>query len=42
MTIMKKIYKQEMLESMWRKWSPPALLVGMLDTATMENGMAVP
>jgi len=24
-----KIYKQSVLERVWRKWSPPTLLVGM-------------
>ena len=28
MAIIKKIYKQ-MLESVWREWNPPTLLVGM-------------
>ena len=38
-----KIYKQQMLERVWRKGSPLALLVGMqIDTATMENSMEVP
>ena len=38
-----KIYKQKMLERMWRKGNPPALLVGMyIDTATMENSMEIP
>ena len=32
-----------MLEKVWRKGNPPALLVGMqIDTATMENSMVVP
>ena len=35
-----KIYKQLMLERVWRKGNPLALLVGMyIDTATMENSM---
>ena len=29
MAILKKIYQQEMLESLWRKGNPLALLVGM-------------
>ena len=29
MAIIKKIYKQQMLESVWRKGNSPALLVGM-------------
>ena len=37
-TIIKKIYKQKMLERMWRKENPRAQLVGMkIDTATMED-----
>ena len=32
-----------MLEGMWRKGNPPALLVGMeAGTTTMENSMEVP
>ena len=32
-----------MLESLWRRGNPVALLVGMqIDTATMENSMEVP
>ena len=32
-----------MLETVWRKGNPLALLVGMsIDTATMENSMEVP
>ena len=43
MAIVKKIYKQEMLEKMWRKGSPPALLVGMQIGATaVENSMEDP
>ena len=43
MTIIKKIYKQEMLGRVWRKGNPLALLVRMsIDTATMENCMYVP
>jgi len=34
---------QPMLERAWRKENPFALLVGMqTDTATMQNGMAIP
>ena len=37
-----EIYKQQMLERVWRKGSPLALLVRMeIDTATMENSMEV-
>ena len=36
----KKIYKQSMLEKLWRRGNPLALLVGVqIDTATMENSM---
>ena len=28
-TVIKKIYKQQMLEMVWRKSNPPTLLVGM-------------
>ena len=32
-----------MLESLWRRGNPVALLVGMqIDTATMENSMEIP
>ena len=42
MAIIKKLYKQLMLERMWRKGNPPALLVGMrVIIATMENYMEV-
>ena len=35
-----KIYKQYMLERVWRIKDPPALLVGMqIVTASVENGM---
>ena len=38
-----KIYKQQMLERVWRKGNPLTLLVGMyLDTATLENSMEIP
>ena len=37
------IYKQSMLEKMWRKGSPPAFLVGMkIGSDTIENHMKVP
>ena len=37
MAIIKKIYKQCMLERVWRKGKPPVLLVGMqTDTATWK------
>ena len=32
-----------MLEQVWRKGNPPALLVGIhIDTATMENSLKIP
>ena len=32
-----------MLESLWRRGNPVALLVGVqIDTATMENSMEIP
>ena len=35
-----KVYKQEMLERVWRKGNPLTLLVGMqTSTATMENSV---
>ena len=38
-----KVYKQQMLESVWRKGNPLTLLVGILiGTTTMENSMEVP
>ena len=38
-----RMYKQQMLERVWRKGNPLALLVEMsIDTATMENSMEVP
>ena len=38
-----KDYKQQMLESMWRKGNPLTLLVGMqTSTATMENSVEIP
>ena len=43
MVIVKKIYKQEMLERVWRKGSAHELLVGMeIDTATREDRMVIP
>ena len=37
------IRKEQMLERVWRKGNPLALVVGMyIDTATMENSMEVP
>ena len=43
MAIIKKIYKKKMLEGVWRKGNPLALLVGMsIDIATRENSMEVP
>ena len=39
----KQVNKQQMLERMWRKWNPSALLVGMQTGATiMENSMEFP
>ena len=38
-----KIYKQYMLERVWRKRNPLTLLVGMqTSTATMENSVEIP
>ena len=38
-----KVYKQYMLERVWRKGNPLTLLVGMqTSTATMENSMEIP
>ena len=38
-----KVYKQQMLERMWRKGNPVTLLVGMkTSTATMENSVEIP
>ena len=38
-----KVYKQQMLERVWRKGNPLTLLVGMqTSTATMEYGMEIP
>ena len=43
MAIIKKIHKQQVLERVWRKGNPPALLVGMkIDTATVEDSMDIP
>ena len=37
-----KIYKQSMLERVWRKGNPLTLLVGMqTSSATMENSMEI-
>ena len=42
MAIIKKVYKQYMLDRVWRKGNPVALLVGMeIDTAAMENSMEI-
>ena len=36
----KKVYKQQMLQRVWRKGNPPTLLRGMqTDTATRETNM---
>ena len=41
--IIKKSTNNLMLEGVWRKGNPPALLVGMYTGAgTMENSMEVP
>ena len=38
-----KVYKQQMLERVWRKGNPLILLVGMkTSTATMENSVEIP
>ena len=38
-----KVYKQQMLERVWRKGNPLPLLVGMqTSTATMENSVEIP
>ena len=38
-----KVYKQQMLERVWRKGNPLILLVGMqASTATMENSVEIP
>ena len=43
MAAVKKIYKQQMLERVWRKGNPLTLLVGMqTSTATMENSVEIP
>ena len=43
MAAIQKVYKQEMLERMWRKQNPLKLLVGMQSTtATMKNSVEVP
>ena len=38
-----KVYKQQMLEMVWRKGNPLTLLVGMQTSiATMENSVEIP
>ena len=38
-----KVYKQQMLERVWRKGNPLTVLVEMqASTATMENSMEIP
>ena len=38
-----QVYKQEMLERVWRKGNPLTLLVGMqTSTATMDNSVEIP
>ena len=38
-----KVYKQQMLERVWRKGNPLTLLVGMqTSTAAMENSVGIP
>ena len=37
-----KVYKQQMLERVWRKRNPLTLLVGVQSTATMENSVEIP
>ena len=38
-----QVYKQQMLERVWRKGNPLTLLVGMqTSTATMENSVEIP
>ena len=38
-----EVYKQKMLERVWRKGNPLTLLVGMqTSTATMENSVEIP
>ena len=42
-TLNQKIYKQQMLERVWRKGNPLALLAGMqTSTGTMENSVEIP
>ena len=37
-----KVYKQQVLERLWRKGNPLTLLVGMqISTATMENSVEI-
>ena len=43
MAVIQNVYKQYMLERMWRKGNPLTLLVGMqTSTATMENSVEIP
>ena len=43
MTAIQKDYKQQMLERVWRKGNPLALLVGMqTSAATMEDSVEIP
>ena len=43
MAAIQKVYKQSMLEGVWRKGNPLTLLVGMqTSTATMENSVEIP
>ena len=38
-----KVYKQQMMERVWRKGNPLILLVGMqTSTATIENSVEIP
>ena len=38
-----EVYKQLMLERVWRKGNPLTLLVGMqMNTASMENSVEIP
>ena len=42
-TLNRKVYKQLMLERVWRKRNPLTLLVGMqTSTATMKNSVEIP
>ena len=43
MAAIQKVYKQEMLEKVWRKGNPLILLMGMqTSTATMDNSVEIP